>query len=144
MLGCTFRDSICRNLIIQNHGCPTLRFPLRTHNSTFLSFTALFQNHEQNFHLSLICNCVEQKIIQYQQVKTFKKLEFSFVFLIADIFLVQPYPLKMIHNDGTPLYIPYKLQHRLLLQDVSCRYQTDQEYRYLIHPVQMPTKTEPM
>lgn len=68
MLGCTLRDSICRNFIIQNHGCPTLRFPLRTHNGTFLSFTTFFQNHEQDFYLPLICNCMEQKIIQYQQI----------------------------------------------------------------------------
>ena len=42
MLGCTLRDSICRNFIIQNH--------------------------EQDFYLPLICNCMEQKIIQYQQI----------------------------------------------------------------------------
>lgn len=42
MLGCTLRDSICRNFIIQNH--------------------------EQDFYLPLICNCMEQKIIQYQHI----------------------------------------------------------------------------
>ena len=42
MLGRTLRDSICRNFIIQNH--------------------------EQDFYLPLICNCMEQKIIQYQQI----------------------------------------------------------------------------
>ena len=42
MLGCSLRDSICRNFIIQNH--------------------------EQDFYLPLICNCMEQKIIQYQHI----------------------------------------------------------------------------
>ena len=67
VLGCTLQDGVCGDLIIKNHRTPTRRFPLRADNSTQINFASLLQNFKKDFHLTLVGNGMQQKIVQDEQ-----------------------------------------------------------------------------
>ena len=56
MLGCTLQDSVGGDLVIQNHGAPACRFPLRADNGAEINLASLLQNFKEDFHLTLVGN----------------------------------------------------------------------------------------
>lgn len=44
VLGCALQDSVGRDLVIQNHGAPACRFPLRADNGAEINLASLLQN----------------------------------------------------------------------------------------------------
>lgn len=44
VLGCTLQDSVGGDLVIQNHGAPACRFPLRADNGAEINLASLLQN----------------------------------------------------------------------------------------------------
>ena len=56
VLGCTLQDSVGGDLVIQNHGAPACRFPLRANNGAEINLTSLLQNLKEDFHLTLVGN----------------------------------------------------------------------------------------
>ena len=56
VLGCTLQDSVGGDLVIQNHGAPACRFPLRADNGAEINLASLLQNFKEDFHLTLVGN----------------------------------------------------------------------------------------
>ena len=54
VLGCTLQDSVGGDLVIQNHGAPACRFPLRADNGAEINLASLLQNFKEDFHLTLV------------------------------------------------------------------------------------------
>lgn len=64
MLRSSLQNCTGRNLVVQDHGAPTGRFPLGADEGTELNLTPLLQNLSEDFHLSFVCTGVEQEVIQ--------------------------------------------------------------------------------
>ena len=70
MLRCTLQDGVGRYLVIENHGAPTGRFPLRADNGAQVNLASFLQDFKQDLHLTLVCNGVQQEIVQNEQSST--------------------------------------------------------------------------
>lgn len=64
MLRSSLQNCTGRNLVVQDHGTPTGRFPLGADEGAELNLTPLLQNLSEDFHLSFVCKGVEQEVIQ--------------------------------------------------------------------------------
>ena len=84
MLGSTLENGVGRYLVIQDHSAPAGWFPLGADHGAQIHFAPLFQNFKQDLHLSLICNSVQQKVIQDEQCSATDLLE---AFLVLGVVL---------------------------------------------------------
>ena len=84
MLGCTLHDGVGRYLVIENHGAPTGRFPLRTDNGAQVNLASFLQDFKQDLHLTFVCNGVQQEVVQNEQSSTAEVLQ---SFLVLGIIL---------------------------------------------------------
>lgn len=69
MLCSPLQNCVGWDLVVQHHGCLTLRFVLWADNCAAAQLTSCFQQLKQNLQLALICNGVEQRVIQNQQIQ---------------------------------------------------------------------------
>ena len=84
MLGCTLQNCVSRNLVVEDHRTPTCWLPLGADNGAETNLTALFQDFKQNLHFTLVCNRVQQEVIQNEQSSTTDLLQ---SFLVLGIIL---------------------------------------------------------
>ena len=82
----TLHNGVGGDLVIEDHGTPTGRFPLGADNGTQVNFAALLQNFKENLHLTLIRNGVQQKVVQNQQSGSAGLLSPFLAYLILRIF----------------------------------------------------------
>ena len=96
MLGKTLSEATGRYSIVHDHGISDRRFPLGAHNGTSGCLHTFFQDLFQSFDLSFIVDCVEQEIIDNEQIEAQNLLDQSFVLLVAVLLQIDESRQKLI------------------------------------------------
>ena len=83
MLRSTLQDCVGRNLIVQDHGAPTGRFPLGADKGAELHLTPFLQDLKEELHLPFVRKGVEQEVIQYEQILAADLLQLLLVLVVV-------------------------------------------------------------
>ena len=67
MSGRALENYICGDLVVHDHGASTGRLALRADDDAEVNLAALFHDLEQNLHLSLIAQSVEEEDIKNEE-----------------------------------------------------------------------------
>ena len=83
VLRSTLQDCVGRNLIVQDHGAPTGRFPLGADKGAELHLTPFLQDLKEELHLPFVRKGVEQEVIQYEQILAADLLQLLLVLVVV-------------------------------------------------------------